>query len=553
MCAAPGMKTTQCAALMQNKGQIYAVEINKKRFATLEKIIESAGATCIKSINEDVLRLKTDICPNTEYILVDPSCSGSGISDRLETGQQAEPEARLERLAGFQIKILRHALTQFPEAKRIVYSTCSLFPEENEDVVRQVLETCTEFKLVPGQKFVGGEWVNFGSSDFGEIGKACLYTKPDVDLTNGFFVAVFERLEEGERNEFLNAKLFALQKKHQKEQKRRERREQTQNLDRENTNGLDTTKKENEAVEEDVHKNYEYEEDVIDLNNSILGKRKIGKGKPEKKPKENCVEVGKEDKNQNYEYQGDLDNSTISKKKHKKKKKKVFEVIVDQNAMNSEKIGNPSNLEIVMEDKDSKRDNSKKNKKKKKENCVETLDCETNKKKNEAAVIVDFEKLSSKKKRKKKPFFEQSETLGPEEMKETDETNHQNQEINIDVQDLKIGKLKKKKVKKFKSLEEAVELQEAELEISSDNLMLQETVAKTDNKKIKKNKRKKREISEALIDCDKLDDENHNVKNLEMDQIIPQNYEKKKRKKLKLNSNRDETEDGIKKKKKMKI
>ncbi|KAJ8946949.1 hypothetical protein NQ314_008750 [Rhamnusium bicolor] len=130
------------------------------------------------------------------------------------------------KLAGFQIKILRSALTRYPDAKRVVYSTCSIFPEENEDVVRQVLETNTRFKLVPANKFVNDTWQNFGSSDFGDIGKYCLYAKPNEDYTNGFFVAVFERLEEGEENLFFNAKIYNYKKHVQSQERRRSKKQQ---------------------------------------------------------------------------------------------------------------------------------------------------------------------------------------------------------------------------------------------------------------------------------------------------------------------------------------
>lgn len=78
MCAAPGMKTTQMAALMKNEGTMYAVEFNTKRYDSLNKMVESAGATCVKTINRDVIALTSRDFQDVEYILVDPSCSGSG-------------------------------------------------------------------------------------------------------------------------------------------------------------------------------------------------------------------------------------------------------------------------------------------------------------------------------------------------------------------------------------------------------------------------------------------------------------------------------------------
>lgn len=144
------------------------------------------------------------------------------MTNRIE--QNATRDSfRLQKLAGFQIKILRAALTRFPNVKRVVYSTCSLYAEENEDVVRQVLETNDNFKLVPAGDFLTNEWTNFGSSEFGKIGSYCLYARPETDFTNGFFLAVFERLEEGEHNEFYNGRVKNFRKDMDKKEARREK------------------------------------------------------------------------------------------------------------------------------------------------------------------------------------------------------------------------------------------------------------------------------------------------------------------------------------------
>ncbi|CAG9766044.1 unnamed protein product [Ceutorhynchus assimilis] len=223
MCAAPGMKTTQLAATLQDNGIVYAVERDPKRFEILKKMVEVSGATCVNAINEDVLQCNVPEFSNVEYITVDPSCSGSGMINRLEINKTPD-NLRLQKLAGFQIKILRSALTRYPNAKKIVYSTCSLNPEENEDVVRQVLETNNQFKLIPAIYFVNNQWINYGSSDFSKIGQYTLYARPEVDLTNGFFVAVFERLEEGENNEFYNGRVLQYRKKIEQNENRKERK-----------------------------------------------------------------------------------------------------------------------------------------------------------------------------------------------------------------------------------------------------------------------------------------------------------------------------------------
>ncbi|XP_050305093.1 28S rRNA (cytosine-C(5))-methyltransferase [Anthonomus grandis grandis] len=224
MCAAPGMKTTQIASLLQNDGTVYAVERDAKRFEVLKKMVESADATCVKPINKDVLQCGETDFPDVEFIIVDPSCSGSGMVDRFEVAQSKEDPFRLQKLAGFQIKILRNALSRYQKVKRVVYSTCSLYSEENEDVVRQVLETNSQFKLVPAGQFLGNHWSNYGSKNFGKIGEYCVYAKPEEDLTNGFFLAVFERLQEGETNEFYNGRVLNYRKNIEQKQARKEKR-----------------------------------------------------------------------------------------------------------------------------------------------------------------------------------------------------------------------------------------------------------------------------------------------------------------------------------------
>ncbi|RCH90660.1 hypothetical protein CU097_000379, partial [Rhizopus azygosporus] len=94
-----------------------------------------------------------------EYLLLDPSCSGSGIISRLDHLVDDEDEnegssdkngstqeERLKNLSEFQISVIEHAL-KFPNAKRVVYSTCSVHAEENEHVVKTVLKNNPEFEL----------------------------------------------------------------------------------------------------------------------------------------------------------------------------------------------------------------------------------------------------------------------------------------------------------------------------------------------------------------------------------------------------------------------
>lgn len=194
MCAAPGMKTTHIAAKLRNYGAVYAVEIDAKRFETLFKQIKTTYSSCVKVLNQDVLTLDPRRYSHVEYILVDPSCSGSGIMDRPEQSNiNKSLTKRLQNLQSFQVYLLRYALFNFPNVRRIIYSTCSLYPEENEEVIDEVLaDIGNAYSLVPVKELLKNNWINFSSKRY-NCGDKCLYSKPNIDFCNGFFVAVFER------------------------------------------------------------------------------------------------------------------------------------------------------------------------------------------------------------------------------------------------------------------------------------------------------------------------------------------------------------------------
>ncbi|XP_075450582.1 28S rRNA (cytosine-C(5))-methyltransferase isoform X2 [Ascaphus truei] len=191
-CAAPGNKTSQLAAMLQNKGKVFAFDLDTKRLATMSTLLLRAGVTCQELANRDFLTVD----PNdpkyqkASHILVDPSCSGSGMPDQMrvhtEEAGSEQPE-RLQALSGFQRRALSHSLT-FPSVQRVVYSTCSIHQQENEDVVRSTLEQHREFRLEDALP----SWPMRGLNTF-PGSSCCLRASLSETLTNGFFVAVFQR------------------------------------------------------------------------------------------------------------------------------------------------------------------------------------------------------------------------------------------------------------------------------------------------------------------------------------------------------------------------
>lgn len=198
-CAAPGNKTSQLAAIIQNKGKVFAFDLDTKRLATMSTLLLRAGATCQVLANQDFLTVNPCEAKyqKVSHILVDPSCSGSGMPDRMreltdEVG--SDNEERLRALSAFQRKAVSHAL-KFPSVQYVAYSTCSVHQQENEDVVKDILEQHPHFRLVnalPSWPVRGLD--TFPGSEF------CLRASLSETLTNGFFVALFQRRNPEEKS-----------------------------------------------------------------------------------------------------------------------------------------------------------------------------------------------------------------------------------------------------------------------------------------------------------------------------------------------------------------
>ncbi|XP_039250477.2 28S rRNA (cytosine-C(5))-methyltransferase-like isoform X1 [Styela clava] len=194
-CAAPGNKTSHMAAIMSNRGKIFAFDLSPQRLSTMDSMLLKAGVLCCQTKVQDFLKVKHDdpqYCKATE-ILLDPSCSGSGIVNRLNSltnDDKSSSESRLQSLANFQSQALDHALL-FPKVNKVVYSTCSIHTIENENVVMKALEKHPHFELV----HILPEWQNRGLpiDGFEVEAKKCIRCTPEHDQTNGFFVALFQR------------------------------------------------------------------------------------------------------------------------------------------------------------------------------------------------------------------------------------------------------------------------------------------------------------------------------------------------------------------------
>lgn len=139
MAAAPGGKTTQIAALSSNKAHITACEMNNVRIEKLKYNVEKQGASCVYVMQKDSRQI--DDFFSFDQILLDSPCSGSGTLDaeNEKTGKYFT-EVLINKSTKVQYALLKKALKVLKRGQEMVYSTCSVLKEENEDIVRKVLK-----------------------------------------------------------------------------------------------------------------------------------------------------------------------------------------------------------------------------------------------------------------------------------------------------------------------------------------------------------------------------------------------------------------------------
>lgn len=147
MCAAPGGKTTQVSALSNGKALITACEKNKVRSERLKYNIEKQGANGICVLVEDARKLNSFL--SFDKILLDAPCSGSGIiclnDEKLE---RYFKEELIERSSRVQFELLKKAVEILKPGHEMIYSTCSILKNENENNLLKILKS-GKVEIVP--------------------------------------------------------------------------------------------------------------------------------------------------------------------------------------------------------------------------------------------------------------------------------------------------------------------------------------------------------------------------------------------------------------------
>lgn len=183
LCAAPGAKTTQIAAAMENRGVLAANDDNFTRIRALVYNIQRCGAANALVVKKDGVGFeKLDL--KFDKVLVDAPCSSVGTGRKNPEVLKAWSLARVERLAGLQKKLVSSAFKCLAEGGALVYSTCTTTREENEGVVEHLLDEFDSAKLadvkLPGLKHVDGLTPKT---------RKCVRLLPQHNDTESYFIA----------------------------------------------------------------------------------------------------------------------------------------------------------------------------------------------------------------------------------------------------------------------------------------------------------------------------------------------------------------------------
>ena len=200
LCAAPGSKTTQIATAMHNAGRLYANDLAGKRMTPLAGRMDANCVSHAVLFNKPAERLTQLLPPIFDRVLADVPCSGLGHRDTLDENRNRWFHAKNPlAMNQLQYRIALSGCKLLKKGGRMVYSTCSLDPLEDEAVVHELISRLP-FKMVEIPEISGIRWrhglTNYGGQTFhNDVEKARRVTPWEND-TQGFFVAVLEKTDD---------------------------------------------------------------------------------------------------------------------------------------------------------------------------------------------------------------------------------------------------------------------------------------------------------------------------------------------------------------------
>lgn len=188
-CAGAGGKTLLLGALMHSRGRLYAFDVSEKRLNNLKPRLKRSGLSNIhpqRIDSERDIKLKR-LAGKIDRVMVDAPCSGLGTLRRNPDLKWRQSPESIDELQKKQIAILTAAANLLKPGGRLVYATCSLLPEENQQIVEHFLTNHPQFSTLDCSELLAQQKINL--PDTGKF----LQLSPLYHNTDSFFAAVLER------------------------------------------------------------------------------------------------------------------------------------------------------------------------------------------------------------------------------------------------------------------------------------------------------------------------------------------------------------------------
>jgi len=176
VCAAPGGKSFLSAILMGDKGEVRSFDIHESKLSLISSGAERLGLRSVFVDVRDAREPKQELLGRVDKLIVDAPCSGLGVLSK-KSDLRYRPEEGTDLLPDLQLEILTASSGYLCPGGELVYSTCTLNPDENCGVVRRFLEENSDY-----------ESLDFTVGDIASVG-GCLTLYPHVHGTDGFFIA----------------------------------------------------------------------------------------------------------------------------------------------------------------------------------------------------------------------------------------------------------------------------------------------------------------------------------------------------------------------------
>ena len=186
-CAGSGGKTLALGALMQSTGRLYAFDIAEKRLAKLKPRLKRSGLSNItpQLITSEVDARIKRLSKKIDRVLVDAPCSGLGTLRRNPDLKLRQSPQSVQELTAKQARILASASHLVKPGGRLVYATCSILPEENEQIIETFLAQHPQFILKSAAEVLAAQHIALDTGEY-------LRLNPADHGTDGFFAAVLE-------------------------------------------------------------------------------------------------------------------------------------------------------------------------------------------------------------------------------------------------------------------------------------------------------------------------------------------------------------------------